>query len=573
MRKIKSRFGGSKSYSLKILGVCFVITTAFLLSANASWPCTISGYVKFSNGTPLSGVTINFLPGTPVTTNAYGYYSKSVTTPWSGTVTPTKTGYTFSPPSRTYTNISTSQSNQNYTATLKTFTINASAGTGGSITPSGAVTVSYGDSQTFTIAANAGYHIADVLVDGASVGAASSYPFTNVTANHTIIASFTSDTFTINASAGGGGSISPSGAVVVNYGGSQTFTITPDPCYDIADVLVDGSSVGPVTSYPFTNVTANHTIAANFVIKKYTITATAGNGGNIVPSGEVVVNCGSDQTFIIAPKNIGYKILDVKVDNISQGPISSYTFTYVTDNHTIDATFIEQVVTTRSGEAVQGIKICTELPDETGCPTLVYSCDDPNKTPWDLRTFSEIVAEIGHVEWVGTGSGTLCQHVDIVTGSTPCVRRCYPSGYCYVGPSGCDSGTSAAGLSTFQTASLMAATAEQSPPPGTITTLREETIAGIEICSESTGESGCPTLIYSCKESSYPVCSCPEDLRDLFGPINFSQIAAEVGHITWVGIGPDPACPTVDIVTGSTPCVKRCYPSGFCYQGPAGCTQ
>ena len=43
--------------------------------------------------------------------------------------------------------------------------------------------------------------------------------------------------------------------MAVNYGADQTFTITPDACYHIADVLVDGVSVGAVTSYTFTNVT------------------------------------------------------------------------------------------------------------------------------------------------------------------------------------------------------------------------------------------------------------------------------------------------------------------------------
>lgn len=70
---------------------------------------------------------------------------------------------------------------------------------------------------------------------------------------------------TITSSAGTGGSISPLGATSVTYGQNQSYTITADPCYTIADVLVDGVSVGAVASYTFTNVTANHTIAASFL--------------------------------------------------------------------------------------------------------------------------------------------------------------------------------------------------------------------------------------------------------------------------------------------------------------------
>ena len=71
------------------------------------------------------------------------------------------------------------------------YTITATAGEGGSITPAGEVSVKEGASQTFTIAAQEGYAIADVLVDGQSVGAVDSYTFENVTANHTIAALFT----------------------------------------------------------------------------------------------------------------------------------------------------------------------------------------------------------------------------------------------------------------------------------------------------------------------------------------------------------------------------------------------
>ena len=160
-------------------------------------------------------------------------------------------------------NAGTGASASNFT--IDRWTITASAGTGGSISPSGAVSVSEGGSQAFTIAANSGYTIASVLVDGASVGAVSSYTFSNVTANHTISASFAVvGNFTITASAGTGGTITPSGAVQVASGGSQAFAIAASGGYSISSVLVDGASVGAVTSYTFSNVTANHTIAASF---------------------------------------------------------------------------------------------------------------------------------------------------------------------------------------------------------------------------------------------------------------------------------------------------------------------
>ncbi|HHY11386.1 MAG TPA: S-layer homology domain-containing protein, partial [Firmicutes bacterium] len=69
--------------------------------------------------------------------------------------------------------------------------------------------------------------------------------------------------YAISATAGEGGTISPKSASVAAYG-SRTFTITPDEGYEIEDVLVDGKSVGVVTSYTFERVSRKHTISAIF---------------------------------------------------------------------------------------------------------------------------------------------------------------------------------------------------------------------------------------------------------------------------------------------------------------------
>ena len=156
----------------------------------------------------------------------------------------------------------------------------ASAGAGGTISPSGRVVVNCRGNQTFTISPDSCYHIADVLVDGVSQGAITSYPFTNVQANHTISAAFAASTDTIVASAGAGGTISPSGNVVVNCGSDRTFSITPDAGDHVLDVVVDGVSAGADTSYTFHHVTAAHTIAASFSVNTFSVTATAtGRGG------------------------------------------------------------------------------------------------------------------------------------------------------------------------------------------------------------------------------------------------------------------------------------------------------
>ena len=234
-----------------------------------------------------------------------------------------------------------------------TLFIAASAGANGSISPSGSIPVTYGGNKSFTITPNVGYQIQDVLVDGVSVGAVTGYTFTNVTAAHTIFASFVLKTYTINASAGAGGSISPSGAVSVGHGANQGFGITPATGFHILDVLVDGVSVGAVSSYTFNNVTAGHSIAASFALNTYTITAGAGANGTISPSGAVPVTHGSNQAFSMTPA-AGYHVLDVLVDGVSVGAVTSYTFLSVTGPHTISVSFSINTFTITAGAGANG---------------------------------------------------------------------------------------------------------------------------------------------------------------------------------------------------------------------------
>ena len=71
--------------------------------------------------------------------------------------------------------------------------------------------------------------------------------------------------YTIKATAGTGGSISPSGSVSVREGRDQTFTITPDKGYAVSNVKIDGKSIGAVKSYTFENVRRTHTIEVIFM--------------------------------------------------------------------------------------------------------------------------------------------------------------------------------------------------------------------------------------------------------------------------------------------------------------------
>jgi hypothetical protein len=233
-----------------------------------------------------------------------------------------------------------------------TFTISASVTTGGgTISPSGSVTVTQGENQRFDFTSNTGYEIDQVLVDNSPNEVAKAngyYTFTNVTNNHTIVISFKAiviPTYTITASVTtDGGSISPNGTQTVNHGDDQQFDFTPNTGYEINQVLIDGvpdETAKASGSYTFTNVTANHTIAVSFKVKQYTITVSIDGGGNIDPPNSVTLNHGNNQTFTFAP-NFGYEINQVLIDgapNEAAKANGSYTFTNVTANHTIAVSF------------------------------------------------------------------------------------------------------------------------------------------------------------------------------------------------------------------------------------------
>ena len=121
------------------------------------------------------------------------------------------------------------------TSTLTTYTITASAGSNGSISPPGTVTLNSGANQTFIITPNTGYQISDVKVDGTSAGATSSYTFGNVMSNHTIQATF---------SPGG----SSAGKVVgaLNAGGAQ-YSSNTGTTY-VADKYYSGGSIYGTTA-------------------------------------------------------------------------------------------------------------------------------------------------------------------------------------------------------------------------------------------------------------------------------------------------------------------------------------
>ena len=158
-------------------------------------------------------------------------------------------------------------------------------------------------------------------------------------------------TFNITSSSNNGGTINPKGRQTVANGGSVTFTISTDSGYKLEWLRVDNDKKENFTasSFSFDNVTKNHTIQAHFSKvnngngnnKTFNITASSNNGGAISPEGTTPVASGGSQTYTIAA-NSGYELSWLKVDGniIENFNSTTYQFTNVTSNHTIEVHFV-----------------------------------------------------------------------------------------------------------------------------------------------------------------------------------------------------------------------------------------
>ena len=233
---------------------------------------------------------------------------------------------------------------------VNTFTITATAGAGGTISPAGSTLVQQGNSQTYTITPSSCYAISDVIVNGVSQGAINSYTFNNVQANGTISASFTQQTYTVTVTVGANGTAScgtytfaagSTQTITFNCGDQPTFNFYPNGGYQINDVLANGSSVGSVASYQFPALGANATVNVSFSqipAGTFIVSASAGVGGTISPNGTSNYSAGASATYTITADNC-YTIKDVLVDGVSVGAVGTYTFNNIQANGTITASF------------------------------------------------------------------------------------------------------------------------------------------------------------------------------------------------------------------------------------------
>ena len=160
-------------------------------------------------------------------------------------------------------------------ASAQTFTLNYTAGAGGTLTGNTAQVVNYGANGTaVTAVPGIGYH----FVNWSDASTANPRTDLNVTANIAVTANFAINTFTLNYTAGAGGTLTGNTAQVVNYGANGTaVTAVPGIGYHFVN-WSDASTANPRTDL---NVTANIAVTANFAINTFTLNYTAGAGGTL----------------------------------------------------------------------------------------------------------------------------------------------------------------------------------------------------------------------------------------------------------------------------------------------------
>ena len=238
---------------------------------------------------------------------------------------------------------------------INEYTIIATAGTNGSITPSGNVLVLHGTNKKFDFTPITGYVVDQVFVDNVPNAAAAllgSYTFTNVTGNHTIHVTFKKATLVIHISWGEGGTVFPegntytptgtnSGDVYVFYNDIQKLLFTPQEGYKVSMVYVNGApypNAIPIGSYTFYYITEESWFHVTFEKYTYPITSKVNGNGMILPFGTTYVPHGDSQTYTFYAME-GYKIANVFIDGIDNAAAianGTHTFTNVTAPHTID---------------------------------------------------------------------------------------------------------------------------------------------------------------------------------------------------------------------------------------------
>lgn len=222
-----------------------------------------------------------------------------------------------------------------------------------------------------------------------------------------------STTYTITASAGAGGTISPSGSTVVCAEADKTYTITPNVGYGIQGVTADGVSKGAVSTYTFSDIIANHTIAATF----YVLPTAAVSGrvinssGTGIPGAKVyfspTANASVSPVHTFTADASGYYSGSVPTATWRVCASASGYYTSLDISFTVTGGALPDITLLASGRNIPAMEsllfscITDMLPDNnSGVPLLtgIWSCHHPKGMTMDVLNSPQIEM-IGTMKW------------------------------------------------------------------------------------------------------------------------------------------------------------------------------
>ncbi|MEM2613280.1 MAG: DUF2341 domain-containing protein [Nitrososphaerota archaeon] len=208
----------------------------------------------------------------------------------------------------------------------------------GTTNPAPYTTHQFNEGTTITLTAlpSIGWSFKYWLINDSIIIETNPYNLT-ISSDYNITAIFAQNNYTLTIIKIGEGSVSidPEKSIY-RHGENVTLTAIPENGYEFAGWT--GDIIGNEIQVKIT-MTKNMSVTVHFTLRRYIINAMVnGIGGTIEPSGLIIAYYGENITFTITP-NTGYHIHDVIVDEESQGPIETYTFNFVTANHTIVAQF------------------------------------------------------------------------------------------------------------------------------------------------------------------------------------------------------------------------------------------
>ncbi|MGN1162755.1 MAG: leucine-rich repeat protein [Christensenellales bacterium] len=231
----------------------------------------------------------------------------------------------------------------------------------GTVEP-GSTTAVYGSSKVFTMTPDEGYRIWSITLDGVDIpvtaasGSSQRYTLSDINSDHILSVKFVTSILKITTVAGSNGSIKPY-ELEVEYDSFASVSVVPNEGYEISAIYVDGVMIdaaeiakgGVAQNVTFEHVTEDHEVRATFSKIQLTITASAGEGGTISPSGEIVCDYGTTQSFDIIPDK--FQTIDkIYVDGaevavtVTEGDTQTYVFEDIKDSHTIFATFTRSYI-------------------------------------------------------------------------------------------------------------------------------------------------------------------------------------------------------------------------------------